>query len=44
MPVSRARFHIPTMAGEVVWILTCEDHTYRVRLRPDMAALIEQVD
>mgnify|MGYP000504202363 CR=1 FL=1 len=31
-------------ADEAVWILTCEDHIYRVRLRPDMAALIEQVD
>lgn len=28
---------------EAVWILTCENATYRVRLIPDMAAKIEQL-
>ena len=29
---------------EKVWILTCEDAKYRVRLVPDMAADIEQIN
>ncbi len=29
---------------EKVWILTCEDASYRVRLVPDMAADIEQIN
>ncbi len=27
----------------MVWILTCEDATYRVRLDPDMAAKVERI-
>jgi hypothetical protein len=29
---------------EAVWIIRCEDETYRVRLVPDMAAAVERID
>jgi hypothetical protein len=29
---------------EAVWIIRCEDATYRVRLDPDMAAAVERID
>jgi len=29
---------------ETAWILTCKNATYRVRLVPDMAAQVEQLD
>lgn len=29
---------------EAVWIIRCEDATYRVRLVPDMAAAVERID
>ncbi len=29
---------------EAVWILTCENATYQVRLIPDMAAKVQQID
>lgn len=29
--------------NEVVWLLTCEDANYRVRLVPDMAAHVERL-
>ena len=29
---------------EMAWILTCKNATYRVRLVPDMAAQVEQID
>jgi hypothetical protein len=30
--------------NEAVWILKCENATYRVRLIPDMAAKVERLD
>lgn len=30
--------------GDAVWTLKCANATYRVRLVPDMAAAIEQID
>jgi len=30
--------------GDAVWTLTCANTSYRVRLVPDMAAQIEQID
>jgi len=29
---------------EAVWVIHCEDATYRVRLVPDMAAAVERID
>ncbi|MGC2409724.1 MAG: hypothetical protein WA441_06970 [Methyloceanibacter sp.] len=29
---------------EAVWVLQCEDASYRVRLDPDMAAKVERID
>ena len=29
---------------EAVWLLKCENATYRVRLIPDMAAVVERLD
>ena len=29
---------------EAVWVLQCEDASYRVRLDPDMAAKVERLD
>jgi hypothetical protein len=29
---------------DAVWILKCDDATYRVRLVPDMAAKVEKID
>lgn len=31
-------------SDEEVWILECENATYRVKLVPDMAATIEQIE
>jgi hypothetical protein len=31
-------------ADEPVWILTCSNATYRIRLRPDMKARIEPIE
>lgn len=41
-PVSAERE--PPLDGDAVWILTCSNVTYRVRLVPDMAAHIETID
>ncbi len=30
--------------GEMAWILTCDNATYRVKLVPDQAAQVEQID
>jgi hypothetical protein len=30
--------------GDAVWILKCDNATYRVRLIPDMAAKVERLD
>jgi hypothetical protein len=29
---------------EAVWVIQCEDASYRVRLVPDMAATVERID
>ena len=29
---------------EAVWVIQCEDASYRVRLVPDMAASVERID
>lgn len=30
--------------NETVWVLTCRNATYRVRLTPDMAAQVERIE
>ena len=30
--------------GEEAWIVTCDNATYRVKLVPDQAAKVEQID
>ncbi|MEJ8572800.1 hypothetical protein [Microbaculum marinum] len=30
--------------GETAWIITCDNATYRVKLVPDQAAKVEQID
>jgi hypothetical protein len=32
-----------SMPGEAVWVLKCENATYRIRLVPNMAAQVEQL-
>jgi hypothetical protein len=43
-PLSAKRDVAPSKPGEAVWVLKCENATYRVRLIPDMAASIERLD
>jgi hypothetical protein len=33
-----------TTPGEQAWIVTCDNATYRVKLVPDQAAKVEQID
>lgn len=40
---SAVRDKVDSKPGEVVWLLTCEDASYRVRLVPDMAAQVERL-
>jgi hypothetical protein len=42
-PQSAERDKKASRPDEAVWILTCEDATYRVRLDPDMAAKVERL-
>jgi len=42
-PQSAARDKTASRPDEAVWILTCEDASYRVRLDPDMAAKVERL-
>jgi hypothetical protein len=42
-PVSAARDANLSKADEQVWVLTCADATYRIRLHPDMAAGVERI-
>lgn len=42
-PSSAVRDTAASKPNEVVWMLTCEDASYRVRLVPDMAAQVERL-
>ena len=43
-PVSAERDRAASRPNETVWHLQCEDHSYRVRLVPDMAADVRLMD
>jgi hypothetical protein len=43
-PVSAERDRAASRPNETVWLLKCEDHSYRVRLVPDMAADVRRLD
>lgn len=43
-PKSAERDSEESKPGAVVWILTCENATYKVRLRPNMAADVEKTE
>ena len=43
-PVSAERDRTASKPNEAVWHLKCEDHTYRVRLVPNMAADVLSMD
>jgi hypothetical protein len=43
-PQSATRDEKLSRPDEAVWILTCENATYQVRLIPDMAAQAQQLD
>jgi hypothetical protein len=43
VPVSAERDAVFSRPDEAVWILKCQNATYRVRLIPDMAARVEQL-
>lgn len=43
-PQSAQRDLQASRPDEAVWILQCESGSYRVRLVPDMAARVEQID
>ena len=42
-PVSAERDAALSRPDEAVWILKCQNATYRVRLIPDLAARVEQL-
>jgi hypothetical protein len=42
-PQSATRDEKLSKPDEAVWILTCENATYQVRLIPDMAAKVQQL-
>lgn len=43
-PVSAVRDSGHSKPNETVWLLKCENHSYRVRLVPDMAADVTPMD
>ena len=43
-PVSAERDRAASRPNETVWLLKCEDRSYRVRLVPDMAADVRPLD
>lgn len=43
-PQSATRDTQASKPDEAVWVLRCEDASYRVRLMPDMAAQVERID
>jgi len=42
-PVSAQRDKARSRPDEAVWVLRCENHTYRIRLIPDMAARVKRL-
>jgi hypothetical protein len=43
-PVSAVRDRAASKPHETVWLLKCEDYSYRVRLVPNMAADVRSLD
>jgi hypothetical protein len=43
VPVTAERDSALSRPDEAVWILKCQNATYRVRLIPDLAARVEQL-
>lgn len=43
-PSSATRDKDASTAEETVWVIGCDNATYRVKLIPDMAAQIEKID
>lgn len=43
-PQSATKDEKLSMPDQAVWVLTCENATYQVRLIPHMAAKVEQLD
>jgi hypothetical protein len=43
-PVSARRDKARSRPDEAVWILRCENHAYRIRLTPDMAARVKRLN
>jgi hypothetical protein len=43
-PIDAQRDAALSRPGEAVWLLRCENGTYRLRLIPDMAARVERVN
>jgi hypothetical protein len=43
-PLSAERDAVRSKPDEAVWVLRCENATYRMRLDPDMAARVERLD
>ena len=43
-PLSAERDLDRSKPDEAAWVLKCDNATYRVRLIPDMAAVVERVD
>jgi hypothetical protein len=43
-PASAARDATLSRPDEAVWIVKCQNATYRMRLVPDMAARVEQLN
>ena len=43
-PVSAEHDRGSSKPNEAVWLLKCENHSYRVRLVPDMAANVTPMD
>ena len=43
-PLNAERDMAASKPGEAVWVLQCDNGTYRVRLNSDMAAQIERVN
>lgn len=43
-PQSAERERAASKPDEAVWLLRCEDATFRVRLVPNLAAKVERVD
>ena len=43
-PTNAKRDQAASKPDQAAWILTCKNATYRVRLVPDQAARVEQID